>query len=113
MFAYELALELGHVDVDKMLESITPIQFEEWRIFGRLRPFGDRRADLRNAMLAIAIDAVVAHAVGGDPCLEPESLMPFDKPDSETDEDREERGWEDPELQMAKLELLAQQWCAK
>jgi hypothetical protein len=109
LFAYELALELGHVDVDAMLESITPIQFEEWRIFGRLKPFGDRRADLRNAMLAIAIDAVVAHAVGGDPCLEPESLMPFDKPDA----DREDRGWESPELQMAKLEILAQQWGAK
>lgn len=28
-----LALELGYVDVDKMLDELTPQQFNEWKAF--------------------------------------------------------------------------------
>ncbi len=90
-----------------MLEDINPWQWHEWQAFGRLRPFGDRRADLRNALLAVAIDCVVSRVVGADPSLDPRHLMPFDQAACKG---LDESGWEDAELQLAKLDHLAQLW---
>lgn len=95
-----------------MLEEITPFQWMEWKAFGKLRPFGDHRADLRNALLALAIDVVVAHVAGSDPCLDPEALMPFVPKSDESDNKRSEVGWEDPELTFAKLANLSAMWNA-
>lgn len=87
-----------------MLDEIEPLLWEEWKIFVNNWPIGDRRADLRNALLATAIDCVVSGLVGAEPFLDPQSLMPFD----DLGEDDSDDGWEDPVLTMAKLEALAQ-----
>lgn len=34
-----------------MLESITSVQLSEWMAYAAIEPFGEERADLRNAML--------------------------------------------------------------
>ena len=85
-----------------MLDQITPLQWEEWKLYGVKRPFGDRRADLRNALLAMAIDCIVSGLVGADPGLDPSFLMPFDDVETEAD-----GGWENPELTFAKLEAMS------
>lgn len=100
----------GHVDVDAMLDLMSPMQWHEWQIFARLRPFGDRRADLRNALLAMVVDAVVCRVAGLESNFDPKLLMPFEKFD-EADED--EGGWEDPQITFMKLQIAAQQWDRK
>ena len=87
-----------------MLDEMTPLQYAKWRAFARVCPFGDERADLRNALLALAIDAVVARIVDADPFLDPDALMPFVFGAKSKDDD----GWEDSDLMMAKLEARAQ-----
>jgi hypothetical protein len=48
-FAYRLALQLGWVNVDHMLRTITAEQFQEWMVFEALEPFETERGDVRNA----------------------------------------------------------------
>lgn len=39
-------------DVDQMLAEMTSRQYQEWKEFYSVDPWGDQRADLRNAQLA-------------------------------------------------------------
>jgi hypothetical protein len=50
-----LAKELGYANVDKMLSEISAEQFQEWKDFSRLEPFGDEREDFRSYSVASAI----------------------------------------------------------
>ena len=51
-FAFELALACGIPNVDEMLAGLPlPLLFE-WMEFAAKHPFGDRRADLRSAIVA-------------------------------------------------------------
>lgn len=47
-------------DVDRMLENISSTMLQEWMIFYSIDPFGEKRGDLRAAMLA----AVTAKSMG-------------------------------------------------
>lgn len=58
-----LALALGEVDVDGMLDRITPEQFVEWIAFYSLEPFGD---EWRQAAL-IAAEAANAGKIALTP----------------------------------------------
>lgn len=42
-------MQLGYIDVDKMLQEISADKFVEWMAFYELDPWGDQRADLRAA----------------------------------------------------------------
>ena len=42
-FAYDLALRLGRVNVDEMLDEISWNQFEEWMVYDSLTPFTSDR----------------------------------------------------------------------
>jgi len=48
-------LAVGEIDVDALLARLTSRQLTEWMAFYRLEPFGERRADLRMAILAALI----------------------------------------------------------
>lgn len=51
-FTFRLAKELGYANPDAML-AIMPFRvFREWVLYARLEPFGERRADLRAAIIA-------------------------------------------------------------
>lgn len=47
MFAFRLALALGHSRPDALLRSLTAREYAEWQAFYTVDPFGDQRADLR------------------------------------------------------------------
>lgn len=57
-FAYRLALQLGFVNVDEMLERITSEQFAEWIAFYRCEPFGENW--LQTSYVCAMINNVVA-----------------------------------------------------
>lgn len=54
-FAHKLALATGHVDVDRMLRSMSSLQFAKWRVFDELEPFGEERDDYRFASICQAL----------------------------------------------------------
>ena len=57
MFAYQLALKLGYINVDRMLTEIDSRQLSEWIAFARLEPFDESRADIRSAIIAQTVAA--------------------------------------------------------
>lgn len=57
MFAYQLAVKLGHVNVDRMLSEIDSRQLSEWMAFANLDPFDESRADIRSAIVAQTVAA--------------------------------------------------------
>lgn len=84
MFAMRLALVLGRVDVDGMLDSIDERQFCEWIAYDRIQPFGDERNDLRSGLGFSAL----CNAWGGKTKVE--HFMPFtDYNETEIDAKRE------------------------
>ena len=46
-----MALRLGRVNVDEMLDEITWVQFAEWMAFADLMPFGEDREEYRFASI--------------------------------------------------------------
>lgn len=55
-------------------------EFAEWMAFFQLQPFGDRRADFRNASLMALISNVMTRTKDSDPVKTPEEFMPdFEK----------------------------------
>lgn len=59
-FAYQLALRLGRLNVDRMLRQLTAKQFLEWEEYATLEPLNqeDRREDWRTAaVLKATFDA--------------------------------------------------------
>lgn len=75
LFAYRLALALGIWDVEAMLRDMSGAQLRGWMEFAQADPFGDERADLRSAIIAMT----VANAAGGKTKVE--DFMPkFSRP---------------------------------
>lgn len=52
VFAYRLALAMGRVDVDAMLDELTWPQLREWMAYYEIDPWGGSRADLGAAIVA-------------------------------------------------------------
>lgn len=77
MFAFRLCLALGYPHPDVLLAQITARQFQEWRAFYALDPFGERRAELRNALLGSVIASQHGKAV------DMERFMLFKEPHEE------------------------------
>mgnify|MGYP003629786907 CR=1 FL=1 len=81
MIAYELAEMCGTVDVDGVLDSMTPQQFDEWCVRDSIVPIGHTRKML--AYIAWLIASYVSREK-----IEPKSLMPWlqftntDQPDN-------------------------------
>jgi hypothetical protein len=50
LFCFRLALALGRT-VDELLDSLSYAEFKQWLEFDAMEPLGERRADIRNAML--------------------------------------------------------------
>lgn len=54
-FAHKLALATGHVDVDRMLRSMSSLQISKWQVYDELEPFGEERNDWRFASICQAL----------------------------------------------------------
>ena len=54
-FAHKLALAMKQPDVDRMLRSLSSLQFEKWRVYDELDPFGEERDDYRFASISQAL----------------------------------------------------------
>jgi hypothetical protein len=50
VFAFRLALALGRT-VDELLEALTYHEFARWMEFDSFQPIGERREDIRTAMM--------------------------------------------------------------
>ena len=83
MFSLRLALAMGRVDVDVMLDGIEERQLMEWMAYDRLQPFGDDRADLRSALAASAF----CNSMGAK--TKPLDFMPFAGPGAEQDAEQQ------------------------
>lgn len=51
LFAHRLALKMQRLDVDAMLAEMTAPQLAQWLDYYQVEPWGEDRADLRNAQL--------------------------------------------------------------
>ena len=89
-FIFRLALALGHYDPFGMLDQC-PELLDYWIAFSDIEPFGEERADLRNALLGTA----VCSSLGAK--IESSMFMPFSKIEPEV---------QSPELQLAKVRTI-------
>ncbi len=48
-------MAVGEVDVDALLARLTSWQISEWMAFYAIEPFGEQRADLRAAIVAMVM----------------------------------------------------------
>lgn len=81
-----LALAVGRVDVDSMLEEITSVQLSEWMAFDRIEPFEDKRADVRNAVLCCTLANIWRDEKKSKPFSPEDFMLRFDKEYLEMDE---------------------------
>lgn len=98
-------MAFGRADVDAFLAELGPRQFDEWRTFYALQPWGPERSDLRIGLLAAALQTMAGVDLGWKP--EDFLLSPIDRWDSSQLIDA---GWEDTEVQAAKLRQLGRLW---
>lgn len=83
-----LALMLGRADVDAMLSEMTARQYEEWRAFYQIEPFGPWRDSVNAAVVAQQVHNVL----GGKAKLK--SFIPtFGTRDTSKDWERVLRAW--------------------
>ena len=54
-FAHKLALAMRQPDVDRMLRSMSALQFAKWQVYDELDPFGEERDDYRFASICQAL----------------------------------------------------------
>jgi hypothetical protein len=102
-----LARAFGRWDVDQFLREITPAQFDEWRQFYSLQPWGPERDDLRMGMLASVLQILMERPSG----IEPTDfyLSPLDR-DEEAEQASATDGWEDTDVMAAKLRQIGRCW---
>ena len=55
LFAHRLAIQVGRVDVDALLESLTYRAWLEWIAYFEREPWGEARADERSAIVASVV----------------------------------------------------------
>ena len=73
-----LALALGFPNPDDMLAGMSSKQFSEWMAYDTLEPFGEIRADIRNAMLC-AILVNINRGKNSKPAKLEDFMPTFDK----------------------------------
>ena len=77
---------MGVIDVDRMLESMTPQQMDEWLAYYQVEPFGDEWLQAGTiAAVVYNVVASVGSAMGGKSLKEkdmrdPDDFIPTDKP---------------------------------
>jgi len=72
-----LAKELGVPNVDRMLRGMSGLQLVEWMEYARLEPFGEERADARDAIQTAALGNIMIKLwTGEDGELEAKDFMP-------------------------------------
>lgn len=82
MFAMKLALQVGRLDVDRMLAAMDVRQLVEWMAYDNLLPFGQDHTDFLIAQL----NADVATFVSRKPIAPTDKLPRYKKPDQSPDE---------------------------
>ena len=77
MFRHKLALQLG-CTVRELNHRVSAKELIDWYAFYYLQPFGDERADLRNALTS----CIIANAFRkkGSRSFKPKDFMPFAGP---------------------------------
>ena len=66
---------------------MTPLHFREWQAYYARNPFGDRRRDLRHALLTVTLAA----ALGDATAINTEALFPFPLAEEDDDDEDDER----------------------
>lgn len=62
MFAFRLALALGYVDPDVLMETLTPGLWREWRAYQQIEPFGPLVSWHQQArMMALMMNNMTPH----------------------------------------------------
>lgn len=84
MFAFRLALGVGRVDVDQMLDEISSSLFTEWMAFYNLEPWGYDAANWRAGMQAATMCNI--NRKKNTPAYQPVDFMPVKKTQQTTAE---------------------------
>ncbi len=78
-FLFRLATQLGIWDVRSMANQMDVRQLQAWMAYAAIEPFGEERADLRNAMM-MALTANVHRDAKKTRAYKPHDFMPdFEK----------------------------------
>lgn len=88
--------------VAELLERMSSREFSEWMLYYDLEPFGEERADLRQAMTTSAVHNSVIAQSKHPKWTKPENFMPFSEKE-EADMDEQE---------MPTADLLRQKFMA-
>ncbi len=99
------ALACGRLDVDEFIGNLSQEQWAEWVAFDHLEPVGEKRGDLRNAMLVAHILRMLAAMAGGEPdAIEERHFLPYLHELHEVDRSGEPA--QDPRLTRLALKML-------
>jgi hypothetical protein len=85
LFAFRLALALGHSRPDALLRSLTAKEFLEWQAFYSDDPFGDQRADLRAGIVCSTMNN--RWRGKNETPAQPIDFMPFRRQQEQTPEE--------------------------
>lgn len=87
-----LALAMGRTAAE-LEATLSHAEFIEWAAFYRLDPWGEQRADLRAAQIAVA--TLAPHTPKGSPLPNPRDLLlfPDDRLDLPDDLEAQEQQW--------------------
>ena len=74
--------------VREMLARIDSLELSEWMAYASIEPIGEKRQDLRFAMLACTIANLIKGAVGGKgkPSKMDDFMLKFDPPKQQSDQ---------------------------
>lgn len=83
--------------MDRFLARLTPHQYEEWKAFYELDPWGEERADWRNAMALCCLEMLQRD----DPQWKLQDFMPW----SDLEEEAEPGAWAGAQSSALQAEL--------
>ncbi len=106
-FAYRLALEWGIDDVDAWLSQIDRRILNGWIAFNELEPIGAARADIRSALLGVALGNLLMDSDDSD-AYELKHFLPFVELADEEDDDDDEDGLIDGTQAFLEIERCRQ-----
>lgn len=90
--------------VAELLDRMSSREFSEWMAYYEIEPFGEERADLRQAMTTSAVHNTIQAQTKRPKWTKPEDFMIFS---DRTQPKTEESGPVEPELLKAKLFAFA------
>lgn len=109
---FDLAGRLGWQSIGEGLQHITAIELAEWEAYYQIEPFGEKRMDLRFAMLMALLANLLTYSENGKKReYKPEDFMPdFERAYLDTEDEKPTQSWQE---QLSFLQSLAKRQANK